>query len=282
MKKIISLLLFCIIFTGCTKKGTTTFYLEDKYYNTISYITSNSEEVNELIENKSSFVLFVYQDLCVNSYNFEKVLNEFVNENQIGIVKIAYSDIENTLLADTIKYYPSFVIFKEGKIVDYLDANSDEDTKYFKNIDDFSDWFKSYIKIKETKKIDNEVKEDNNSTKKEFNIDNIKYDSEKVNIYFFYGDGCPHCKKEHEFFDSIEETYGKYYKLNDFEVMNNKDNADLLKEFAFRMGYEVKGVPFTIIGTKVFVGFNDDIRSQMISAITSEHKNSYDVYFSNK
>ena len=64
--------------------------------------------------------------------------------------------------------------------------------------------------------------------------------------------------------------------------MNNKDNADLLKEFAFRMGYEVKGVPFTIIGTKVFVGFNDDIRSQMISAKTSEHKNSYDVYFSNK
>ena len=167
MKKIISLLLFCIIFTGCTKKEATTFYLEDKYYNTVSYITSNSEEVNELIENKSSFVLFVYQDLCVNSYNFEKVLNEFVNENQIGIVKIAYSDIKNTLLADTIKYYPSFVIFKEGKIVDYLDANSDEDTKYFKNIDDFSDWFKSYIKIKETKKINNEVK----SLRKLLNLD---------------------------------------------------------------------------------------------------------------
>ena len=186
MKKIISLLLFCIIFAGCTKKEATTFYLEDKYYNTVSYITSNSEEVNELIENKSSFVLFVYQDLCVNSYNFEKVLNEFVNENQIGIVKIAYSDIKNTLLADTIKYYPSFVIFKEGKIVDYLDANSDEDTKYFKNIDDFSDWFKSYIKIKETKKIDNEVKEDNNTTKREFNLDSVTYDSKKVNIYFFY------------------------------------------------------------------------------------------------
>ena len=42
-------------------------------------IKLSEKEKLELIENKNSFVLFVYQDLCVNSYNFEKVLNEFVN-----------------------------------------------------------------------------------------------------------------------------------------------------------------------------------------------------------
>lgn len=30
-------------------------------------------------------------------------------------------------------------------------------------------------------------------------------ENDPVNIYFFYGDGCPHCAEAEEFFDSIED-----------------------------------------------------------------------------
>ena len=33
----------------------------------------------------------------------------------------------------------------------------------------------------------------------------VNTEEEKVNIYFFYGDGCPHCKKEEEFLDALKQ-----------------------------------------------------------------------------
>lgn len=282
MKKIISLILICTIFIGCAKKEeTTTFYLDDEYYNLADYVSVSSDELNDMIKDKKSFALFVYQDLCVNSYNFETMLNEFSNENHINFVKIKFNEIEDTILASKIKYYPSLVIFKKGKIIDYLDANENSDTNKFKNKDDFTTWFKKYVKFKENtnfSKEEKKPKEENNNSEFNFTLDNITYDTDKVNIYFFYGDGCPHCKKEHEFFDGIKEKYGKYYNLHDFEVWYNEENANILEAFAFRMGDNVNGIPYTIIGSKTFIGFNDEIKNQMLNTIITEHKNSYDVY----
>ena len=30
--------------------------------------------------------------------------------------------------------------------------------------------------------------------------ENIKFDNKKINVYFFYGDGCPHCEELINFF----------------------------------------------------------------------------------
>lgn len=45
------------------------------------------------------------------------------------------------------------------------------------------------------------------------------------------------------------------------------------------MGDEAKGVPYTIIGNKSFTGFNEEDKKDLIDAIESQYKNSYDVYF---
>ena len=56
--------------------------------------------------------------------------------------------MKTTKMYDNIKYYPSFAIYKDGKIIDYLEADSDEDLNRYKDVVEFEKWFKSYIQLK--------------------------------------------------------------------------------------------------------------------------------------
>ena len=143
---LIIILLLSILITGCNldKK----FFLENEYYDKSEFMEIDAKVYTNKIENNESFILFIYQPMCATSANFEKIVKEFLDEYKISINKIAFSNIANTDLSNVIKYYPSFVIIKDGKIIDYLDANSDEDTVYYKNKDDFSNWILEYIKLK--------------------------------------------------------------------------------------------------------------------------------------
>lgn len=133
-----------------------------------------------------------------------------------------------------------------------------------------------------SKKEENNVTNDTTlDTSYDINLDNVVREKNKVNIYLFWGDGCPHCKKEKEFFESIKTKYGKYYNLYTFEVWYNEENLNILNAFASSMGEKVTGVPYTIIGSKTFKGFNDtdDYKQSIIKTIEEEKDKNYDVYF---
>lgn len=304
MKKMIVILLLLFVVTGCKKQEK--FYLEDHYYGTTTIESTNEidkNRLNELITNKESFGLFIYQPMCSASSEFSKVLEDFKNKYQISFYEMSFSNMKATSLYDDIKYYPSFIIFKEGKAIDYLDANSEKDTKYYKTVEGFKEWFGDYVILKAANNYnssnndhnqeDNNQIENNNqdnnlepnipeNNREDAKLEDITYNANKINIYFFWGNGCPHCEAEHEFFDSIEEQYGKYYNLHTFEVWYNQENADLLNKLASKMDKEIDGVPFTIIGNKVFGGFTLAYKQDMINAIKNQYKNSYDVYFDNE
>ena len=278
-----------VIFKNMPKQK---FYLEDKYYGNSEFTTIESNDLNKLMNNKESFALFIYQPACVTSSDFEQVLYDFTQSNNIKIYKIAFSDIKNTKLNESIKYYPSFAIFNKGQMVDYLDANSDDDLKYYKSKVEFKKWFTNYVLLKEaeiSKQDSNEETKENNNKNtqesiteentKEINLDQVTYDKNKVNIYFFWGSTCPHCKEEFAFFDEIKETYGKYYNLYTYEVWENPNNAEIMNKFAEALGEEVTGVPYTIIGDKSFKGFGESSKEEIMNAIKNNHQNSRDVYF---
>ncbi|MFA5406579.1 MAG: hypothetical protein WC307_04460 [Candidatus Nanoarchaeia archaeon] len=74
--------------------------------------------------------------------------------------------------------------------------------------------------------------------------------------YLFYGNGCPHCAEEIEFFNSINING---FTLEKFEVWYNETNSLMFNEFA--NAYDTFGggsVPRLFIGDKVFVGFMSD------------------------
>lgn len=99
---------------------------------------------------------------------------------------------------------------------------------------------------------------------------------EKINVYIFYGDGCPHCHRAFEFFDSIEEEYGKYYKLVKFETWYSSSNNKMMFEVAEKLGTDTEnlGVPYIIIGDKTFVGYSeaydDDIKKSIVDAYEND------------
>jgi thiol-disulfide isomerase/thioredoxin len=79
-----------------------------------------------------------------------------------------------------------------------------------------------------------------------------------VNLYLFYGDGCPHCAKEREFLTQLKEDYGDQININEYEIYYDQDNSNLFNQIASEFGIEVGGVPFLVVADKYLVGYGSD------------------------
>ena len=103
-------------------------------------------------------------------------------------------------------------------------------------------------------------------------------DSADINIYFFWGDGCPHCEEEKPFLDALVKDYSQV-ALVDYEVWYNHDNQEILNQFSQVLGFEPSGVPVTVIGDRYWIGFRDDYKAEIESALqqTLDDPNAADV-----
>lgn len=78
-----------------------------------------------------------------------------------------------------------------------------------------------------------------------------------ITMFFFYGDGCPHCAEEEVFIEKLEKEY-KNFEVVSFEVWKNRKNSKLLAEVSRKLDIKVSGVPVTIIGSQYIIGFNSE------------------------
>ena len=129
-KKLIIIIVVLVVLIGIGSsimyfsKKNEKFYIEDTFYNKGGLQDISINEVNKLIKNKKSFVLFTYNDFCTFSVPCDSVFEEASNKMNIEILQIPYRDFKETVLHKKIKYGPSVIIIKEGKVVKYLDAVS--------------------------------------------------------------------------------------------------------------------------------------------------------------
>lgn len=100
----------------------------------------------------------------------------------------------------------------------------------------------------------------------------VQEEDNRVKIYFFRGEGCPHCADAEEFFNSIEEEYGQYYKILDYETWYNSDNAALLQKVGEARNEEISGVPYILIGDKSWSGYDDSFADDIKDNIKSEYE----------
>ncbi len=256
-----------------------TFWLPDAAYEASALDEIGTPGLDEMLEKKESFVALVYQPACETSANFEEVVDKFLTNYALKIYKVAFSELKDSRLGETVKYYPSFLVVRKGELVGYLDANSDEDLPHYESEEGFRAWLTRYIKLKPAERTDyNNAATGQGSTMPDVDLSNVTKEKGKVNVYFFYGQGCPHCAKEHEFWQSIEEEYGDMYNIYTFETWYNEDNNRLMKVFGEAMGDTVKGVPYTVVGEKGFIGFAESQGNNIIAAIKEYHHQDFDVY----
>ncbi len=97
--------------------------------------------------------------------------------------------------------------------------------------------------------------------------------AESMTVYFFWGEGCPHCEDEKLFLEEMESKYPQL-EVKSFETWKNKENEELFQEMAAAYGIEARGVPTTFIGDyEPIVGYSDsmsdDIEEKIADCIES-------------
>ena len=97
---------------------------------------------------------------------------------------------------------------------------------------------------------------------------------EKLNLYLFWGDGCPHCALEKEYLEDLKKEYKKLNVIQ-YEVWYNEENNTFLKQIAEKTNKSLTGVPVTIIGQTIITGFKESTEQQIKRAIEYYLDNDY-------
>ena len=95
----------------------------------------------------------------------------------------------------------------------------------------------------------------------------------KVNVYLFYGDGCPHCTHFEEFVENNMEKYG--FEVTKYEVWYNKGNKNLLNNVAQKFNDQKYGVPYIVVGNKRIIGWNETKTREFVDLVIKNKEYKY-------
>jgi thiol-disulfide isomerase/thioredoxin len=85
-------------------------------------------------------------------------------------------------------------------------------------------------------------------------------------VYFFWGEGCPHCADEKPFLAGLQQHYPGM-DIRSYEVWHDKQNAALLANMSRAYNNSISGVPMTFVDRNVFVGFTEQTGRLIASAV---------------
>lgn len=110
-------------------------------------------------------------------------------------------------------------------------------------------------------------------------LTDVVYDENKLNIYLFWGKGCPHCEEEWKFLNRIAPKYYDKIHVYGFEVWNSEENQKIMNEFKDKLNISKdSGIPLTIIEDKYYIGYDESYNDEILKLIKNNYKNSKDIY----
>ncbi len=120
----------------------------------------------------------------------------------------------------------------------------------------------------------NREKSDTSEINRNANLADITFNDDKINIYFFWGNGCEHCKELFAYFEDNYEEISKYANIYAYEVWYNKGNGEIMDALADELGDNIgRTVPYYIIGDKSFSGYNSSKNSEIKETIINKYEN---------
>ncbi len=93
-------------------------------------------------------------------------------------------------------------------------------------------------------------------------------ESNKAILYFFWGDGCPHCAEAEPFLKDLVKKYPQM-EVRAYEVWYNDDNQALFQKMGTAFGYTPNAVPGIFLGEQHWEGYTGGIGSEIESAVTA-------------
>ncbi len=96
-------------------------------------------------------------------------------------------------------------------------------------------------------------------------------EEKEMNIYLFYGNGCPHCKAEKEFLDEYLKE-NKNIKLHTYEVWYNDENLSKLEKVMDILKTTNSGIPFLVIGNSYVIGYDESYTANKIKDTINYYK----------
>jgi len=86
-----------------------------------------------------------------------------------------------------------------------------------------------------------------------------------VVVYFFWGDGCPHCAVAKPFLAELNERFPSMI-VRDYEVWYHPQNQAPFIQMAAKYGFEPSGVPTIFIGDQFWEGFGEGYTDLAVEA----------------
>lgn len=113
-------------------------------------LIASSDDLTTLIDTGKTFAVFVYLPNCSSCAKFLPIVEDFLQENDIEMFAVSLRDIwyDENPIKERISYTPSIFIFENKKVLGYLDAEKNEDKKYYQTAENLSNWFSQYINVK--------------------------------------------------------------------------------------------------------------------------------------
>jgi glutaredoxin len=97
-----------------------------------------------------------------------------------------------------------------------------------------------------------------------FPVEKVSSQNSQVNMYFFWGDGCPHCASAKPVLRAIAEG-NSGITLYEFEVYQSEENLNLFYQIAEAYGTVPQAVPTVFIGERYWIGYSEDIKVEIES-----------------
>ena len=143
-KRVLLVLLMLLSLTGCEKKK---FDLPDEYYNKTDFIEIDYKDIRDN-KKKDSYILFVYGSVCSMQIPCDQIFKEFMENNNVAMNSMSFLEFKKTDYYKKVKYAPTVLIIKKGKLVAYLDAESEDDYVRYQDALEFKEWVSTYINLK--------------------------------------------------------------------------------------------------------------------------------------
>ena len=122
------------------------FRLSSEYYGASEMLVGlTKDEYERLLSEKKSFVVMVDKPGCITTPPMRERMANFPANMQFKYYQFMWAEAKESSLHEYVTFVPSVAIIREGRVVAWLRADSDEDVDYFNSAEALQGWVAKYI-----------------------------------------------------------------------------------------------------------------------------------------